>query len=46
MSTGVPVGMRRTNLRDLKRYEVNYYDDDFTSYLDSGRPEYGRECDW
>lgn len=46
MSTGVPIGMRNVNLRAVKRYEVDYYDDDFGNYLDNGRPAYGRECDW
>jgi hypothetical protein len=46
MSTAIPVGMRHTNLRQVKRYEIDYYDDDFSSYLDNGRPAYGKECDW
>jgi hypothetical protein len=46
MSTGVPIGMRHVNLRSVKRYEVDYYDDNFSSYLDNGRPAYGKECDW
>jgi hypothetical protein len=46
MSAGIPIGMRNVNLRQVKRYEVDYYDDDFSSYLDNGRPAYGKECDW
>lgn len=46
MSTGIPIGMRNVNLRAVKRYEVDYYDDDFGNYLDNGRPAYGKECDW
>lgn len=46
MSTAIPVGMRHMNLRQVKRYEIDYYDDDFSNYLDNGRPAYGKECDW
>ena len=46
MSLGIPLGMRNVNLRTVKRYEVDYYEDDFGNYLDNGRPAYGKECDW
>ncbi len=46
MNIGVPVFMRTVNLRNARRYEVKYYDDDFAGYLDRGRPEYGDQCNW
>jgi hypothetical protein len=46
-STALPVVLHRVNLRNTKRFEVDYYHDDFTRYLETRRPSYGRECeDW
>lgn len=47
VTTALPVVMHRVNIRNTKRYEVDYYDDDFPRYLETRRPSYGRECeDW
>jgi hypothetical protein len=47
VSKVVPVSMTYVDLRRAKRYEVQYHDDDFVTYLDRrGRPHYGRECEW
>jgi hypothetical protein len=47
VSSALPVVMHRVNIRNTKRFEVDYYDDDFPRYLETRRPSYGRECeDW
>jgi hypothetical protein len=47
ISRAIPTNMRYVDVRRLKRYEIDYHDDNFAVYLDrKGRPQYGRECDW
>mgnify|MGYP007022268389 CR=1 FL=1 len=47
MSAALPISMRHVNIRSTRRFEVDYYDDDFPRYLETRRPSYGRECsDW
>jgi hypothetical protein len=43
VTSSIPIGMRHVNVRTVKRYEVDYYDDDFPNYLQRRRPAYGRE---
>jgi len=42
VTTAVPTGMRHMNVRSVKSYEVDYYDDDFPRYLERRRPSYGQ----
>jgi hypothetical protein len=35
--------MHQVNVRTTKSYEVDYYNDDFPTYLERRRPPYGRE---
>jgi hypothetical protein len=47
VNTAVPLTLHNVNVRTAKRFEVDYYNDDFPQYLDIRRPSYGRECnDW
>lgn len=47
ISRAIPTSMRYVDVRRVKRYEIDYHDDNFAVYLDrKGRPQYGRECDW
>jgi hypothetical protein len=47
ITSALPVVLHSVNLRNTKRFEVNYYEDDFPRYLETRRPSYGRECeDW
>ena len=47
ISTAIPVGLRYVNARNTKRFEVDYYDDDFPQYLERRRPSYvGVYQDW
>jgi hypothetical protein len=41
ISTSIPVHLHHVNLRSAVAHEVNYYDDNFITYLDTGRPMYG-----
>lgn len=41
ISTSLPVVMHRVDIRRASCREVRYYEDDFVSYLDRGRPMYG-----
>jgi hypothetical protein len=43
VTSSIPIGMRQVNVRDVRRYEVDYYNDDFTTYLQRSRPVYGKE---
>jgi hypothetical protein len=45
VSTAIPRSMRYINPRQTRRYEVDYYDDDFPRYLERQRPSCGREYD-
>ncbi|MFZ6009485.1 MAG: hypothetical protein ACOYXT_03985 [Bacteroidota bacterium] len=40
VSAGIPTVMRHVDLRTATRVDVDYYDDDFISYLDRGEPMY------
>jgi hypothetical protein len=42
ISTGIPVHMRHVDVHHAGYAEVQYYDDDFVTYLDRGQPIYGR----
>lgn len=42
ITTGVPAHLHHINLRTAVCHEVEYYDDDFVTYLDHGRPMYGK----
>lgn len=42
ISASIPVGMRHVNIERVGYAEVEYYDDDFVTYLERGRPIYGR----
>lgn len=39
----IPADMRYVNVRTTRSYEVDYYDDDFPSYLERRRPSCGQE---
>lgn len=41
VSASLPVCLHRVDLRRAHRVEVEYFDDDFVSYLDHGRPMFG-----
>lgn len=41
-----PHMMRHVNLRTTRSYEVDYWDDDFPTFLDRRRPTVGREYGW
>lgn len=38
-----PFAMRNVNIRSARSYEVDYYDDDFPSYLQRRRPSCGQQ---
>jgi hypothetical protein len=42
VSTSLPVHLHHVNFSRAVCHEVNYYEDDFVTYLDRGRPMYGR----
>jgi hypothetical protein len=42
VSASLPVRLHRVDLRATSSMEVHYYEDDFITYLDRGRPMYGR----
>lgn len=43
ISRAIPADMRYVNVRTTRSYEVDYYDDDFPSYLERRRPSCGQE---
>lgn len=43
VSRAIPADMRYVNVRTTRSYEVDYYDDDFPSYLERRRPSCGQE---
>ena len=42
ITAGIPVHMRHVDVHHVGYTEVQYYDDDFVSYLDQGQPIYGK----
>jgi hypothetical protein len=43
VTAAVPMTMRHVNVRTVRSYEVDYYNDDIPHYLERGRPACGRE---
>lgn len=43
ISAAIPHPMRHVNLLTARSFHVDYYNDDFPSYLERRRPAYGRE---
>ena len=41
VSTSIPLHLRHVNLKGAVAREVIYFEDNFTTYLDRGRPMYG-----
>jgi hypothetical protein len=41
VSASLPVVLHRVDIHHATRVEVDYYEDDFVTYLDRGRPMYG-----
>lgn len=46
VSAGIPVVMRHVNVRTVVTTEVDYYDDNFTAYLDTRRPGGRLYAEW